>query len=119
VFISLAAVWGLQAVVAGLRLHRSVMVLALVACHCLWFLLAYGLERPIPDNAGLISLGIFLQLTATVGGFVYRKLSLRRRFGRGLTRRQEYLLVLSEDPLIRLRKRRGRRTTVTPPTEGD
>jgi hypothetical protein len=118
VFISLAAVWGLQAVVAGLRLHRSVMVLALVACHCLWFLLAYGLERPIPDNAGPISLGIFLQLTATVGGFVYRKLSLRRRFGRGLTRRQEYLLVLSEDPLIRLRKRRERRTTVRLPTEG-
>jgi hypothetical protein len=118
VFIASAAVWGLQAVVAALRLSRAVMVLALVACHSIWFLLAYGLDRPIPDNVGLISLGISLQLTATVGGFVYRKLSLRRRFGRGLTRRREHLLVLSEDPPIRLWRWRKRRTTVRPPKGG-
>jgi hypothetical protein len=118
VFVAGAAVWGLQAVVAGLRLSRAVMVLALVACHSIWFLLAYGLDRPIPDNVGLISLGISLQLTATVGGFVYRKLSLRRRFGRGLTRRREHLLVLSEDPPIRLWRWRKRRTTVRPPKGG-
>jgi hypothetical protein len=115
VFIATAALWNLLAVVAGLRLQRAMLAVTLVASHFLWFLLAYGLERPILRKPVLISLAIILQLEATLGGFVYRRLSLRRRFGRGLTRRQERLLVLSEDPLFRLRKRSRR--TARPPDD--